>query len=167
MPITDLFASGSNGLFGASGFWTIRNGTGELLIMFLEAALLAALAQRRNAELDRGMCLVGPHRDDLELRLGDQPAKGFASHGESWSIAIALRIGSFTLLREEGSSPILILDDIFAELDTARRAQLVAITELAEQTFITAAVESDLPADLLTERFYVTPGKVSREAGVA
>ena len=82
-------------------------------------------------------------------------------------MAIALRIGAFTLLRDEGSSPILILDDIFAELDTARRAQLVAITHLAEQTFITAAVESDLPADLLTQRFYVTPGKVSREADVA
>ena len=83
----------------------------------------------------------------------------------SESVAIALRIGSFTLLRDEGSSPILILDDIFAELDTVRRAQLVAITHLAEQTFITAAVESDLPTDLITERFYVTPGKVSREAG--
>jgi len=118
-------------------------------------------------ESDRGVSLIGPHRDDLHLHLGDFPAKGYASHGESWSVAIALRIGSFTLLRDEGSSPILILDDIFAELDTARRAQLVAITQLAEQTFITAAVESDLPADLLTERFYVTPGKVSREAGVA
>jgi DNA replication and repair protein RecF len=116
-------------------------------------------------EIERGASLIGPHRDDLHLQLGDFPAKGYASHGESWSIAIALRIGSFTLLRDEGSSPILILDDIFAELDTARRAQLVAITHLAEQTFITAAVESDLPADLLTQRFYVTPGKVSREAG--
>ena len=118
-----------------------------------------------HSESERGVSLVGPHRDDLHLHLGDFPAKGYASHGESWSMAIALRIGSFTLLRDEGSSPILILDDIFAELDTARRAQLVAITHLAEQTFITAAVESDLPADLLTERFYVTPGKVSREAG--
>ena len=116
-------------------------------------------------EMDRGASLIGPHRDDLHLQLGDFPAKGYASHGESWSMAIALRIGSFTLLRDEGSSPILILDDIFAELDTARRAQLVAITHLAEQTFITAAVESDLPADLLTQRFYVIPGKVSREAG--
>jgi len=117
-------------------------------------------------EVERGVSLVGPHRDDLHLHLGDFPAKGYASHGESWSMAIALRIGSFTLLRDEGSSPILILDDIFAELDTARRVQLVDITKLAEQTFITAAVESDLPADLITERFYVTPGKVSREAGV-
>jgi DNA replication and repair protein RecF len=117
-------------------------------------------------EIERGVSLIGPHRDDLHLHLGDFPAKGYASHGESWSMAIALRIGSLTLLRDEGSSPILILDDIFAELDTARRMQLVDITKLAEQTFITAAVESDLPADLITERFYVTPGKVSREAGV-
>jgi DNA replication and repair protein RecF len=118
-------------------------------------------------EIERGVSLIGPHRDDLHLHLGDFPAKGYASHGESWSMAISLRIASFSLLRDEGSSPILILDDIFAELDTARRAQLVAITRLAEQTFITAAVESDLPADLITKRFYVTPGKVSQEAGGA
>jgi len=111
-------------------------------------------------ELERGVSLVGPHRDDLHLHLGDFPAKGYASHGESWSIAISLRIGAFMLLREEGSHPILILDDIFAELDTARRAQLVAVTRVAEQTFITAAVESDLPEELLTERFYVSPGTV-------
>ena len=129
------------------------------------ATLTAKQVEVAKNEIDRGVSLVGPHRDDLHLHLGDFPAKGYASHGESWSMAIALRIGSFTLLRDEGSSPILILDDIFAELDTARRAQLVAITHLAEQTFITAAVESDLPADLLTQRFYVTPGKVSREAG--
>jgi len=106
--------------------------------------------------------LVGPHRDDLHLHLGDFPAKGYASHGESWSIAISLRIGAFNLLQEEGSHPILILDDIFAELDTGRRAQLVAVTRIAEQTFITAAVESDLPPELLTERFYVSPGSVTK-----
>lgn len=113
-------------------------------------------------ELERGVSLIGPHRDDLYLHLGEFPAKGYASHGESWSIAISLRIGAFKLLCEEGSHPILILDDIFAELDTARRAQLVAVTHLAEQTFITAAVESDLPQELLTERFYVTPGSVTK-----
>ena len=129
------------------------------------AILTAKQKEVAHKESERGVSLIGPHRDDLHLHLGDFPAKGYASHGESWSMAIALRIGSFTLLRDEGSSPILILDDIFAELDTDRRAQLVAITHLAEQTFITAAVESDLPADLLTQRFYVIPGKVSREAG--
>jgi DNA replication and repair protein RecF len=88
---------------------------------FLEAALLAALSIRRDTELERGMCLVGPHRDDLELRLGDQLAKGFASHGESWSFAVALRLAAFELLRTEGSEPVLLLDDVFAELDVSRR----------------------------------------------
>lgn len=129
------------------------------------AVLTAKQIEVARNEIERGVSLIGPHRDDLHLHLGDFPAKGYASHGESWSMAISLRIASFTLLRDEGSSPILILDDIFAELDTARRAQLVAITHLAEQTFITAAVESDLPADLKTERFYVTPGKVTRQEG--
>lgn len=115
-------------------------------------------------ESERGISLIGPHRDDLHLHLGDFPAKGYASHGESWSMAISLRIASFTLLRDEGSSPILILDDIFAELDTTRRKQLVAITEIAEQTFITVAVESDLPLGLMTERFYISPGNVSSQA---
>jgi DNA replication and repair protein RecF len=124
------------------------------------AVLTAKQIEVARNEIDRGVSLVGPHRDDLYLHLGDFPAKGYASHGESWSIAISLRIGAFNLLQEEGSHPILILDDIFAELDTARRAQLVAVTRIAEQTFITAAVESDLPPELLTERFYVSPGSV-------
>ena len=113
-------------------------------------------------EMDRGASLIGPHRDDLHLQLGDFPAKGYASHGESWSMAISLRIGSFNLLKSEGASPILILDDVFAELDTSRRIQLMSATQLAEQTFITAAVESDLPAELLTQKFYVTPGVVKK-----
>ena len=113
-------------------------------------------------ETERGASLIGPHRDDLHLQLGDFPAKGYASHGESWSMAISLRIGSFNLLKSEGSEPILILDDVFAELDTSRRKQLMSATQLAEQTIITAAVESDLPAELLTQRFYVTPGVVKK-----
>ncbi|HEY0224791.1 MAG TPA: DNA replication/repair protein RecF, partial [Mycobacterium sp.] len=113
---------------------------------FLEAALLAALAERRHAELERGMCLVGPHRDDLELRLGDQPAKGFASHGESWSFAVALRLASYELLRADGGEPVLLLDDVFAELDTARRQALAGVAESAEQVLITAAVLEDIPA---------------------
>jgi len=129
------------------------------------AALLAARqVEVAKQEIDRGVSLIGPHRDDLHLQLGEFPAKGYASHGESWSMAISLRIGSFNLLKSEGAEPILILDDIFAELDTARRAQLTSVTKMAEQTFITAAVESDLPAELLSEKFYVTPGVVSREA---
>ena len=113
-------------------------------------------------EIERGVSLIGPHRDDLHLQIGDFPAKGYASHGESWSMAISLRIGSFNLLKGEGSGPILILDDVFAELDTSRRKQLMSATQIAEQTIITAAVESDLPAELLTQKFYVTPGVVKK-----
>ena len=114
-------------------------------------------------ETERGASLIGPHRDDLHLQLGDFPAKGYASHGESWSMAISLRIGSFNLLKSEGAEPILILDDIFAELDTTRRAQLTSVTKMAEQTIITAAVESDLPPELLSIKYYVSPGVVSKE----
>ncbi|MCG5433081.1 DNA replication/repair protein RecF [Mycobacterium sp. MYCO198283] len=114
-------------------------------VEYLEALLLDGLARRRSAELDRGMCLVGPHRDDLELRLGDQPAKGFASHGESWSMALALRLASYELLRAEGSEPVLLLDDVFAELDSARRRALSELTQSAEQVLITAAVPDDVP----------------------
>jgi DNA replication and repair protein RecF len=113
----------------------------------LEAAILTALAARRSAELERGVCLVGPHRDDLELRLGDHPAKGFASHGESWSFAVALRLAAYELLRAEGSDPVLLLDDVFAELDTKRRQALAKVAESAEQVLVTAAVPADIPED--------------------
>jgi DNA replication and repair protein RecF len=112
----------------------------------LQAALLTALSARRDAELERGVCLVGPHRDDLELRLGDQPAKGFASHGESWTFAIALRLAAYELLRADGSEPVLLLDDVFAELDAARRLELATVAESAEQVLVTAAVLEDIPA---------------------
>lgn len=111
----------------------------------LEAALLSALAARRSAELERGVCLVGPHRDDLELRLGEQPTKGFASHGESWSFAVALRLAAYELLRTDGSDPVLLLDDVFAELDTKRRRALATVAESAEQVLVTAAVPEDIP----------------------
>ena len=114
----------------------------------LEGALLSALSERRNAELERGVCLVGPHRDDLELVLGDQPAKGFASHGESWSMALSLRLAAYELLRTEGSDPVLLLDDVFAELDAARRRALAAVAASAEQVLVTAAVPEDIPAGL-------------------
>ena len=126
------------------------------------AVLTTRLKEVAYQEIERGVSLIGPHRDDLHLQLGDFPAKGYASHGESWSMAISLRIGSFNLLKSEGSSPILILDDVFAELDTSRRIQLMSATQLAEQTFITAAVENDLPPELLTQKFYVTPGIVKK-----
>ncbi|OBA69340.1 DNA replication/repair protein RecF [Mycobacterium sp. 1554424.7] len=122
---------------------------------FLEAALLAALSARRDAELERGMCLVGPHRDDLELRLGDQPAKGFASHGESWSFAVALRLAAYELLRADGGEPVLLLDDVFAELDATRRRALATVAESAEQVLVTAAVLEDIPADWDARRVHI------------
>ena len=122
----------------------------------LRAALLEKMAIRRDAELERGVCLVGPHRDDLELRLGEQPAKGFASHGESWSMALALRLAAYELLRAEGSDPVLLLDDVFAELDTARRAALAAAAASAEQVLVTAAVVDDIPREWLADRIDIT-----------
>ena len=122
----------------------------------LAAALLEELARRRSAELERGMCLVGPHRDDLELRLGEQPAKGFASHGESWSMALSLRLASYELLRAEGSEPVLILDDVFAELDNSRRQALAGVAAGAEQVLSTAAVGEDIPADWDATRIGIT-----------
>lgn len=114
----------------------------------LEAEMLAELGRTRQREIERGMSLIGPHRDDLLLHLGEQPAKGFASHGETWSYAIALRLAEFTLLRRDGSDPVLILDDVFAELDARRREKLVELAADAEQVLITAAVDGDLPGNL-------------------
>ena len=122
----------------------------------LQAGLLAELGRRREAELDRGVCLVGPHRDDLDLRLGEHPAKGFASHGESWSMALSLRLASYELLRAEGSEPVLILDDVFAELDDARRRALAGVAAAAEQVLVTAAVGEDIPADWDATRIGIT-----------
>jgi DNA replication and repair protein RecF len=122
-----------------------------------ETALLDALARRRDAELERGVCLVGPHRDDLELRLGDQIAKGYASHGESWSMALSLRLAAYELLRADGpGDPVLLLDDVFAELDNARRQALAAVAASAEQVLVTAAVPEDIPGDWDARRIGVT-----------
>ncbi|MGY1708906.1 DNA replication/repair protein RecF [Geodermatophilus sp. SYSU D00758] len=114
----------------------------------LTAALAARIAERRADEVDRGMTLVGPHRDDLVISLGALPAKGFASHGESWSLALALKLGCFALLRADGDEPVLVLDDVFATLDTDRRTALAAVARGAEQTLITAAVLEDVPVEL-------------------
>jgi DNA replication and repair protein RecF len=121
--------------------------TGSTDVEQLRTALLERMAQHRDAELERGVCLVGPHRDDLELRLGEQPAKGFASQGESWSMALAMRLASYELLRADGSDPVLLLDDVFAELDAARREALAAAAASAEQVLVTAAVLDDVPRD--------------------
>ncbi len=133
----------------------------------LVEALLGALAERRNDELDRGISLVGPHRDELVLGLGTPearlPVKGYASHGESWSFALALRLASYDLLRADGDDPILILDDVFAELDTDRRAQLADLVSGAEQVLVTAAVAADVPESLSGIRYVVGDGEVTRD----
>ncbi|GHI88612.1 DNA replication/repair protein RecF [Streptomyces xanthophaeus] len=128
----------------------------------LYEALLAALAEVRKQEIERGVTLVGPHRDDLLLRLGELPAKGYASHGESWSYALALRLASYELLRSEGSEPVLILDDVFAELDARRRERLAELVAPGEQVLVTAAVDDDVPGVLAGARFGVSGGEVTR-----
>ncbi|MEU9372395.1 DNA replication/repair protein RecF [Streptomyces sp. NPDC048255] len=128
----------------------------------LYEALLAALSEVRKQEIERGVTLVGPHRDDVLLRLGELPAKGYASHGESWSYALALRLASYELLRSEGSEPVLILDDVFAELDARRRERLAELVAPGEQVLVTAAVDDDVPGVLAGARFGVSGGEVTR-----
>ena len=127
----------------------------------LQARLLMAMGERRGEEIARGLCLVGPHRDDIVLGLGELPAKGYASHGESWSFALSLRLASFDLLRADAVQPVLILDDVFAELDQVRRERLAGMIAEAEQVLITAAVGADVPAGLGGRRFAVGGGEVS------
>jgi DNA replication and repair protein RecF len=123
--------------------------------------LLEGISHRRRDELDRGVTLVGPHRDDLTLGLGPHPAKGYASHGESWSIALALRLASLDVLRSDGDDPVLILDDVFAELDTTRRRHLSSQVRSATQVLITAAVAEDVPTELGGRQVQVSKGRVS------
>ena len=127
----------------------------------LTELLSATMLERRSDEIQRGVSLVGPHRDDLVLSLGLLPAKGYASHGESWSFALALKLGSFALLRADGVEPVLILDDVFAELDTTRRERLAAGVSGAEQVLVTAAVGADVPEQLQGRRFTVAGGEVT------
>jgi DNA replication and repair protein RecF len=131
----------------------------------IEELFRLKLQSVRNKELERGITLVGPHRDDLVLLLGSLPAKGYASHGESWSYALALRLASIALLRAETRSgdPILILDDVFAELDAGRRERLAQMVKENEQVLITAAVAEDIPKDLIATVFYVKAGVVARD----
>jgi DNA replication and repair protein RecF len=131
----------------------------------LAAWLREALALARAEEIERGVCLVGPHRDELELRIGDLPARGYASQGESWSAALALRLAAFELLREAGDDPVLLLDDVFAELDSGRRERLAAVAADAEQVIVTAAVAQDVPPVLVGARFEVAEGSVTRAGG--
>jgi DNA replication and repair protein RecF len=125
---------------------------------------IQAFAAARRRELERGISLVGPHRDDLELVLGSAPAKGYASHGETWSMCLSLRLASYYVMLDDartgGSPPILILDDVFAELDVQRRRKLAAIVSGAEQVLVTAAVEDDIPEELTGRRVKVIPGGI-------
>ncbi|MGC4818441.1 DNA replication/repair protein RecF [Micromonospora sp. DT63] len=128
----------------------------------LAEALTAALAASRTAEIERGTTLVGPHRDELALSLGPLPAKGYASHGESWSFALALRLAGYDLLRADGIEPVLVLDDVFAELDTGRRERLAELVGGASQLLVTCAVDDDVPAALRGTRYQVGEGTVRR-----
>jgi DNA replication and repair protein RecF len=128
----------------------------------LTASLAAALARSRTTEVERGVTTVGPHRDDLALTLGELPARGYASHGECWSFAVALRLAAYRLLRAEGVEPVLVLDDVFAELDAGRRDRLARSIHDASQTLVTCAVEADVPASLRGARYEVRDGEVKR-----
>jgi DNA replication and repair protein RecF len=128
----------------------------------LAAVLLSELAKVRPQEVERGVSLVGPHRDELVLSLGTLPVKGYASHGESWSVALALRLASYELLRSDGGEPVLVLDDVFAELDTGRRERLATLVEPAGQVIVTAAVPGDVPEQLVGSRYDVHDGTVAR-----
>ncbi|WP_444663836.1 DNA replication/repair protein RecF [Cellulomonas sp. CW35] len=137
-------------------------------VELVEAQLLEAMGRLRPKEIERGVCLVGPHRDDLVLTLADLPAKGYASHGESWSFALALRLASWRVLTAGGpqggpdDEPVLILDDVFAELDARRRERLAELVAPARQVLITAAVAADVPQPLAGGRVDVMAGEVSR-----
>ena len=131
----------------------------------LESAFRAAIARLRRQELDRGVTLAGPHRDDLVLGLNGMPARGYASHGESWSFALSLKLASAHVLRRESSAgdPVLVLDDVFAELDESRRGRLAAAVEDFEQVLITAAVFDDVPDALAAHVIRIRAGEVIDE----
>lgn len=140
---------------------------GEVLeVEELRQAFHESLAAVRENEIERGVNLVGPHRDDVELRLGPMPAKGYASHGESWSIALGLKLAAYHLLRTDlGTDPVLVLDDVFAELDTGRRERLAGLVTGCEQVLVTAAVAEDIPAGLDGPRLRVTRGLIEPADG--
>lgn len=151
-PAHMSYTSTIDALLADSGVQLAHSVPGEptalLSPQIAEATLLQAFADKRSQEIDRGTTLLGPHRDDVILMLGTQPAKGFASHGESWSFALSLRLGAFFMQRGDGMEPVVILDDVFAELDSSRRQALVSLAAEAEQVLITAAVDQDIPAEL-------------------
>ena len=153
-------SAASSGAVPADGVEDLR----PLSVEELTERYVRAFAASRRRELERGISLVGPHRDELELVLGQAPAKGYASHGETWSMCLALRLASYYVMLDDartgGSAPILILDDVFAELDVQRRRKLASIVSGAEQVLVTAAVEDDIPAELAGRRVKVIPGGI-------
>ena len=165
-PLVDKAYDGLSGGGGPTGLdyrWSLGEDTPRTTDKdTLAAAMLAELSRMRPQELDRGISLVGPHRDELVLSVGDFPAKGYASHGESWSLALALRLASHDLLAADGGEPVLVLDDVFAELDTARRDRLAAAAAAREQVLVTAAVVADVPEALQGARYDVMAGEVRR-----
>jgi DNA replication and repair protein RecF len=130
----------------------------------LATALREGMEQARRQELERGVSLVGPHRDELLLTLTDMPARGYASQGEAWSFALGLRLAAYELLRADGDDPVLLLDDVFAELDAERRRRLAEMVAPAEQVIITAAVPADVPSELSGAAYDVADGAVTRVA---
>ncbi len=159
-----LLAGAQGSLLGLS-YVSSLNEAGELPIdkESWRVRIIDELLRRRTDELNRGLTLVGPHRDDLLLTLADMPAKGYASHGEAWSIALALRLGSYALLRTDGVDPVLMLDDVFAELDATRRERLGERVRTAQQVLVTAAVEADVPPALQGATIRVSRERVSPE----
>ena len=131
----------------------------------LAQALRERLVADRSREVERGITLSGPHRDDLSLALRGLPGRTHASHGEAWSLALALRLGSHRLLTEEGEEPVLLMDDVFAELDRQRRDRVAEAALAAEQTIVTAAVAEELPPELDAAVFHVEPGSVQLSQG--
>jgi DNA replication and repair protein RecF len=131
----------------------------------LARAALERLRADRVREVERGVTLSGPHRDDLALALRGLPARTHASHGEAWSLALAFRLAAHELLSSEGEEPILLLDDVFAELDRRRRERLVDLAMAVEQSIITASAPDELPEQLKATMFHVEPGNITREAG--
>lgn len=167
-PVNDLVTASYKSTIDLNGLWSPpQEGQIPEPIDRKELAnrFLDALAKRRADELIRGVTLVGPQRDDIVLHIGEMPAKGYASHGESWSLALALRLGSFQLLRDDGIEPVLVLDDVFAELDATRRGRLASSVIEADQVLVTTAVASDVPEILRGERFDVGGGQVLPHEG--
>jgi DNA replication and repair protein RecF len=164
-PVRDDGAGQEDGTSGAGGAASDQGAqTGAShgdRVRAAELALRAALTEVRPSELDRGVCLAGPHRDELDLMIRNLPARGYASHGESWSMALALRLASFDLLRAGREDPVLILDDVFAELDAGRRDRLAALVATAEQVLVTAAVPADIPPLLAGAHFRVAGGTLT------